>query len=124
MSKKSAVVLDPVVENAKCYKDTDHQLADRCYNWVIRRYTKHNHLFNFSDKFVWTGAFYVVPEFAGYIIFFIMFYWLGGIIYNKYGLHRMIAFFFLLTIWRLNIANKSLKKLNDRLKVQNGKENK
>jgi hypothetical protein len=40
----------------------------------------------------------------GYMLFFGVFYWLGGLIYNKYGMARLVMFFALLILWRLNIA--------------------
>jgi hypothetical protein len=89
---------------------------DKVYNKIIDRYSKHNNRFEFSDRFVWSGAVYVLPEIFGYILFFALFYWIGGIILKNYGWERMFMFFALLGLWRINILVRQIGKLEKKIK--------
>lgn len=99
-------------------KETDHPLLDRIYFWVIDRYTKHNHVFKFSDVFVWKGAIYMIPETLSYIIFFALFLKLADISFKKYGDARTVVFFILLLIWRVQVIIKLLGKVNKKMTVR------
>lgn len=101
-------------------KDTDSALKDKLYNKIIDRYTHNSRMFDFSDRFVWVGAIYSLPEIFGYIIFFMIFYFIGGLVYNKYGYSRLFMLFALLLLWRVNIMVGYLKKINKKLGDSNG----
>jgi hypothetical protein len=92
-------------------KNTEHILQDKIYNGIIDRYSRNGKKFEFSDKFVWSGSVYALPEIFGYIIFFAVFYFLGNSIYNRYGVIHFLMFFFLLGLWRLNILISLIRKL-------------
>jgi len=101
--------------NHQFRKDTDSKLKDAAFNWILDRYTKNKHAFTFSDRFVWTGAVYTIPEIFGYIVFFAIFYFLGNLSLTRYGEPRTYMFFALLILWRLNMQVKYLAKLNTKL---------
>ena len=107
--------LEEIRANDACKKDTEGVLKDRVYNWIVDRYTKHNHKFNFSDKFVWSGVAYVVPETVGYMVFFAIFLTLAMLSFKKYGDARTIVFVMLLMLWRIQIMIKYLGKINKKL---------
>lgn len=96
-------------------KATEHALLDRVYFWIIDRYTRNWHEFKWSDRFVWKGAVYVVPEFIGYAVFFAIFLMLAAIGFRKYGEARTYVFFMLLILWRLQAMIKLLGQLNRKL---------
>ena len=122
MSNKTEMPIERLRRlNDSFKKDTEHALADKAYDWIIDRYTKNSRVFEFSDRFVWSGAVYVLPELFGYILFFVIFYWLGNIVYNNYGWPRLFMFFMLLLLWRLNVMVKLLHKVNKKLGDKNGK---
>ena len=105
MAKQEPIPKDEIEEyNKQFIEHTGQPLSDSVYSWIISRYSKHHHEFTSSDRFVWKGACYLLPTYFGYILFFTAFYWLGGLIYNRYGMARMLMFFALLMIWRLNVA--------------------
>jgi hypothetical protein len=104
-SKPEPIPVDEVAEyNAQFIEHTEHPMSDVVYKWIIGRYTRNKHEFTTSDKFVWHGSCYLLPVYFGYMLFFGVFYWLGGLIYNKYGMARLVMFFALLMIWRINIV--------------------
>jgi len=101
--------------NAQYFKDTESKWKDNLFNSIIKRYSKNGRQFMFSDRFVWTGAVYTLPEIFGYIIFFAIFLYLGHLSLNRYGEFRTFMFFMLLLIWRVNIMVKFMGKLNQKL---------
>jgi hypothetical protein len=100
--------------NSKYLRDTDSKLKDRLFNWIVARYSRGGLKFNFSDRFVWTGAIYTLPELFGYIVFFVIFLYLAHLSFMRYGEARTIVFFMLLAIWRINVMVKYLAKLNSK----------
>ena len=113
LTKQEARALKDANDTNK--QETEHALHDRVYYWIIDRYTKNNHKFNFSDAFVWKGAVYVIPEIIGYLIFFTIFLTLAYISFKKYGEARTIVFFILLLIWRVNLLLKVGKRIQSKL---------
>jgi hypothetical protein len=102
--------------NQGFYQDTGAKLKDSIYNKIIDRYTKNMHEFRYSDRFIWAGTVYAIPETIGYIIFFAIFLALAHISFNKYGEARTVVFFILLLIWRVQILVKLLSSINRKLK--------
>ena len=98
--------------NKKWRKDTESILKDRLFNKIVDKYSRHGNIFNFSDRFVWTGALYVLPEIFGYILFFLFFFYLAMLSFKRYGEFRTYIFMALLIMWRLNIMLKYLAKVN------------
>jgi hypothetical protein len=96
-------------------EDTESHLKDKLYNWLVDVHTRKGKKFTFSDRVVWKGAIYTIPELASYMIFFALFYFLGNIVYDKYGWPRLFMLFMLLILWRLNMAVKYLRKINTKL---------
>lgn len=116
MKRTKAVAIDPIKFNNDLLKqDTDSHTKDRVYNWIVDKYTSRGKKFVFWDRFVWKGSVYMLPEFFGYIIFFAVFYYLGGLVLRNYGWERMVAFYMLLIIWRLNSGLALLNKVNKKL---------
>lgn len=120
MAKKKKEATEKAVLSVKEHndaqkKESDHPIFDKVYFWVIDRYTKNNHKFTFSDAFIWKGGVYVLPEIFGYLIFFGIFLWLAHISFTYYSEARTIVFFILLAVWRLNMINTQLKKINKKL---------
>ena len=103
-SKSEPIPVEEIEDyNKQFIEHSEHPFWDNVYNWIISRYTKNKHEFTSSDRFIWKGACYLLPTYFGYVIFFALFYWLGGLIYNRYGMSRLIIFFALLMIWRINV---------------------
>ena len=98
--------------NQKYRKDTENLLKDRIFNWIVDRYSRNGRKFEFSDRFVWTGAVYTLPEIFGYIIFFAIFLFLAHLSFKRYGEARTIVFVMLLMMWRLQIMIKVLHKIS------------
>lgn len=105
--------------NDRYKEDTPSKLKDMAYTWIIDRYTRNGRRFNFSDRFVWKGVVYALPEMIGYIIFFTIFLFLAHISFEKYGEARTIVFFILLLIWRVQVGVKLLGKINGKVKDEN-----
>jgi hypothetical protein len=101
--------------NDRFLENTESGFKDGIYNKIVNKYTSKRKKMSFSDRFVWKGSVYVLPEMIGYVLFFLFFYYLGTVILRNYGVERMFMFFILLVLWRLNIQIKFLKKLNDKL---------
>jgi len=96
------------LSSGKVWKET-------LYNKIIDRYTKKGREFEFSDKFVWKGAIYQIPEFFGYIVFFALFLSLAMMSFKRYGESRTIIFVMLLIMWRINMSLKHLAQINKKL---------
>lgn len=94
---------------------TGHPLKEKLYNGIVDRYSKHGNEFTFSDRFVWKGAVWVLPEIFGYIIFFTIFLYLASFSFKRYGDARTIVFFILLLIWRVQVGVKQLNQINKKL---------
>lgn len=108
---------EPRVEdlNRRYKRDTESKAKDRVFNWIVNRYTRNDREFKFSDRFIWTGAVYTLPEMFSYIIFFALFLGLAHFSFERYGEARTIVFFILLLTWRVQMGVKQLAKLNDKL---------
>ena len=101
--------------NQRAYEDTESKFKDKLYNSLIDRYTAKGRQFKFSDRFVWKGAIYALPEMLSYIVFFAIFLWLGHLSLNRFGEFRTLLFFILLVVWRLNIQIKLLRTVSSKL---------
>lgn len=98
--------------NEQFKKETEKRLLDKIYFWVIDRYTRNKNEFTFSDRFIWKGTIYLVPETLSYVLFIALFLTLAHIGFEKYGEARTVVFFMLLLMWRLQAIIKQLAQLN------------
>jgi len=114
-NKEKLSLKEATLYNERRKQDTGSPLADKVYNWIIDRYSKHGNKFETSDVVVWKGSVYELPEIFGYIIFFTIFLILANISFKKYGDARTIVFFMLLIMWRLQKAIGVLKSINKKL---------
>ncbi len=94
---------------------TGSVMKEKLYNKIIDRYTRKGREFVFSDEFIWKGSIYQIPEFFGYILFFMFFLWLAMISFKYYGEARTIVFVMLLIMWRANMMLKQLYQINKKL---------
>jgi len=94
---------------------TDSPLKDKVYFWIIDRYSKNSHKFSFSDRFIWKGTCYMIPEIAGYLMFFAFFLFLAMMSFKRYGEGRTIIFVMLLIMWRAQMIHKQLVSINKKL---------
>lgn len=117
VNKSKEIVVDELVVeyNEKYKQNTESHVKDSVYNWLIDKYSARGKKFVFWDRLVWKGSVYMIPEFVGYIVFFAVFYFLGSLILARSGWEKMVMFFFLLMIWRVNMLVGLLKKINTKV---------
>lgn len=89
--------------NNRQKQDSGHPIADRVYYWFIDLYTKRKKRFEWSDALVFKFWAYAFPTIAGYILFFVLFLWLGTIWIKKYGEIQTVIIFMMLLMWRLQV---------------------
>jgi len=103
------------LNDSKKVSATGSVWKESLYNKIVDRYTTKGREFSFSDQFVWKGSVYQIPEFVGYILFFMFFLWLAMISFKYYGAPRTYIFMALLILWRVNMMLKQLYQLNKKL---------
>lgn len=101
--------------NRQYRKNTTSPARDKVFNWILNRYSQKGRKFSFSDRFVWTGAVYSLPDMIKYIAWILLFLWLAHISFNQYGEARTVVFFIILLIWRVSISNQHLNKISKKL---------
>ena len=89
-----------------------HKLKAKLYNSMIDKYTNRNKRFEFSDVVVWKGSIYELPTIISYILFFLLFLFIGHLSLERYGWERTIIFFILLVVWRIQMLIKVMNALN------------
>jgi len=104
-----------LANDGKKEANTGEQLKEAVFNKVVDRYTKKGREFEFSDVFVWKGAIFIIPEFVGYILFFMFFLFLAQMSFKYYGEPRTYVFVMLLIMWRANMILKQLSQINKKL---------
>lgn len=117
MAKKNKVTPEEARKRNHAFKEnsTGNILKEKMYNKVIDRYSKHGNLFEFSDRVIWKGVFWTLPEIFGYMIFFSLFLFLAHVGFKRYGEPRTYVFFALLIMWRVQMAVKQLHQINKKL---------
>jgi hypothetical protein len=91
-------------------------MGGKIYQWIKNRYYKNRREWKKSDVIVWKGSCTVMLVWIGYLIFAGVFGWLFIKLYDTYGIGKMLAFFFILILWRVNIMIKQLAQLDKKFK--------
>lgn len=114
--KKVEKVVEPIADvNERKKKQSGHPLGDMVYAWFIDLYTKRNKPFNWSDEVVFSFWCYSFPTIFGYIVFFLLFIWLGTIWIKKYGEIQTVIIFIMLVLWRLQVLIGIQSQMNKKL---------
>jgi len=94
---------------------TPRGIKDGLFQKILLKHKQKNIPWTKSDEVVWQGAIYVMPIMIGYILFATFFGWFFIVLYDKYGISRMMSFIAILVLWRLNAIATELRKLNSKL---------